>query len=55
MPQLQDLKIIRIMVVLACKQDWSMFNLDVKSTFFNGPLDEVVHVTQSPGFVIQGE
>lgn len=44
-----------MVVDLACKQGWSIFHLVVKSTFFNGPLDEVVYVTQPLGFMIQEE
>lgn len=43
------------MVALACKQGWSTFHLDMKSTFLNEPLYEEVYVTQPPGFVIQEE
>lgn len=49
------LETIRLVVVLACKKGWSTFHLDVKLSFLNGPLDETIHVTQLPGFVIQGE
>lgn len=49
------LEIVRLVVALAGKQGWSIFHLNVKSTFLNGPLDEVVYVTQPPGFVIQEE
>lgn len=49
------LETVRLVVAFGYKQVWSTFHLDVKSTFFNGPLDEVVHVTQPHGFVIQGE
>lgn len=49
------LEIVRFVVALACKQGWPAFHLDVKSTFVNGPLDEVVYVTQPHGFMIQEE
>lgn len=49
------LKTARLVVALACKQDWLMFHLDVKLTIFNGPLDEVMYVTQPPRFVIPKE
>lgn len=49
------LETIRLVVALACKQCWSTFHLDVKSTFLNGSLDEVVYITQPHGFVIHEE
>ena len=39
------LETVRLVVVLACNQGWSIFHLDVKLTFLNGPLDEEVYVT----------
>jgi len=46
---------VRLVMALACKRNWSTFHLDVKSAFLNGPIDEIVFVTQPPGFVIQGK
>ncbi|RDX77232.1 hypothetical protein CR513_42675, partial [Mucuna pruriens] len=33
---------------------WSLHQLDVKSVFLNGPLDEEAYVCQSPGFEVSG-
>jgi hypothetical protein len=36
---------IRLVVALACNKSCSLYDLDVKSTFLNGPLEESVYVT----------
>jgi hypothetical protein len=46
---------IRLVVAIANARDWPMYHLDVKSSFLNGPLEELVFVTQPPGFVIKGK
>lgn len=38
------------MISLASKSNWSIYHLNVKSTFLNYPLGEEVFITQSPGF-----
>ena len=35
--------------------NWSLYHLDVKSAFLNGPLGEEVFVTQPPGFEEKGK
>lgn len=49
------LETIRLVVSVASSKGWHLYQLDVKSTFLNGPLNEEVYVTQPPGFVIKGE
>ena len=31
------LETVRLIVAAACNRNWSLYQLDVKSTFFNGP------------------
>jgi len=46
---------IRLIVAIALKNNWSMYQLDVKSTFLNGELKELVNVNQPPGFERKGK
>src|ERR1044072_8819679 len=41
---------IRLVVATASYFNWHIHQMDVKSAFLNGPLDEEVYVTQPPGF-----
>ncbi|GAA0145487.1 transmembrane signal receptor [Lithospermum erythrorhizon] len=41
---------IRIVLTLATTYDWDIRQLDVKNTFLNGKLSEIVHLKQSLGF-----
>ena len=46
---------IKLLVSLAIFKGWGLHQLDVKSTFLNGALEEEVYVTQPPRFVKTGE
>lgn len=46
---------IRLVIALAAQNSWSIFQLDVKSTFLHGDLNELVLVKQLPGYIKIGE
>ncbi|CAO2836221.1 unnamed protein product [Amaranthus hypochondriacus] len=46
---------VRMMISLAAHHKWKIYQLDVKSAFLNGILEEEVYVEQPEGFVIKGE
>nr|GEZ70871.1 copia protein [Tanacetum cinerariifolium] len=45
------LESIRILLAYACALDFKLFQMDVKSAFLNGYINEVVYVAQPPGFI----
>lgn len=49
------LKTIILLLATTMQKRWNMFQLDVKSTFLNGVLQEEIYMKKSDGFVIQGE
>nr|GEZ08408.1 retrovirus-related Pol polyprotein from transposon TNT 1-94 [Tanacetum cinerariifolium] len=46
---------IRLLVSLAAQNRWKIYQMDVKSAFLNGVLDEVVYREQPPGYAKVGE
>jgi len=46
---------VRILLVVAAQEGWSVHHLDVKSAFLNGDLKEEVYVQQPPGFAVPRE
>ena len=48
------LEAIRLLLAFACIMDFRLFQMDVKSTFLNGCIEEKVYVDQPPGFVDYG-
>nr|KYP47011.1 Retrovirus-related Pol polyprotein from transposon TNT 1-94 [Cajanus cajan] len=49
------LETVRLIVALASWRNWKLWQLDVKSAFLNGSLDEEVFVAQPPGFICKGK
>ncbi|RVW45664.1 Retrovirus-related Pol polyprotein from transposon RE1 [Vitis vinifera] len=45
---------IRMLLALAAKKEWNIHQMDVKSAFLNGYLEEEIFVEQLEGFIIQG-
>nr|GEV17936.1 retrovirus-related Pol polyprotein from transposon TNT 1-94 [Tanacetum cinerariifolium] len=45
------LESIRILFAYACALDFKLFQMDVKSAFLNGFINEEVYVAQPPGFI----
>ena len=46
---------VRLLLALAAVKDWRVHHLDIKSTFLNGELAQMVFVRQPPGFAVKGE
>ncbi|GJU19538.1 retrovirus-related pol polyprotein from transposon TNT 1-94 [Tanacetum coccineum] len=45
------LESIRILLAIACANDFKLYQMDVKSVFLNGFINEEVYVAQPPGFI----
>lgn len=45
---------IRLMIAIAAQKGWSIFQMDVKSAFLYGTLQEDVYVQQPQGYVVEG-
>jgi len=44
------LEAIRMLLAFAAHHDFKLFQMDVKSAFLNGPIQELVYAEQPPGF-----
>ncbi|GKV31573.1 hypothetical protein SLEP1_g40251 [Rubroshorea leprosula] len=49
------LETIRLIISLVAQNQWKIFQMDVKSAFLNGSLEEEVYVQQPLGYVVKGE
>ncbi|KAH9293054.1 hypothetical protein KI387_041741, partial [Taxus chinensis] len=49
------IKTIRMIFALAAQFGWKVHQMDVKSAFLNGDLQEEVYMTQPEGYVVPGQ
>ena len=49
------LKSIRILLSIAASLDYEIWQMDVKTAFLNGYLDESIYMVQPEGYVAQGQ
>ena len=47
--------LVRMLISLTAHHSWKIYQLDVKSAFLNGILEEEVSVEQPKGFMVEGE
>jgi hypothetical protein len=46
---------LRLLLALAALEDWEIHQLDVKSVFLNGVLEEEIYMEQPQGFILAGQ
>ena len=46
---------LRLLIALAALEDWEIHQLDVKSAFLNGVLEEEIYMEQPEGFIMAGQ
>ena len=49
------LETVRLLLALAAKNNWKVHQMDVKSAFLNGYLEDEIYVEQPPGYAKIGE
>ena len=46
---------IRLLFAIATQKSWKVYQMDVKSAFLNGFLQEEIYVDQPEGFIVKGQ
>ena len=49
------LKSIRILLAIAAYFDYEIWQMDVKTAFLNGYLDETIYMDQPEGYIVEGQ
>ena len=45
---------IRVVLSIEAQNQWPMYQMDVKSVFLSGVLEEEFYLKQSPGYTLKG-
>ena len=49
------IKSIRILLSIVAHMDYEIWQIDVKTVFLNGSLDETIYMVQLEGFIAKGQ
>ena len=49
------IKSIRILLSIAAHMDYEIWQMDVKTAFLNGSLEETIYMVQPKGFIAKGQ
>ena len=49
------IKSIKILLSIAAYMDYEIWQMDVKTTFLNGSLEETIYMVQLEGFIAKGQ
>ena len=49
------IKSIRILLSIAAHMDYEIWQMDVKTAFLNGSLEETIYMVQLEGFIVKGQ